>query len=111
MVILDGGPDALLPDGSGGPVLAGDEAIFIAGRVAADAPTLIRLGDTGESNALLLAYSGRLATPLGLVRITSVMGNVLATAAVVTPEAAVSVYLSDFDEPDEILICIPTVAS
>jgi len=42
MVILDGGAGAALPDGKGGPVLAGPEAVFIAGRVATDAATVVR---------------------------------------------------------------------
>jgi hypothetical protein len=53
MFIVDGGPEASLPPGSGGPILAGPEAIFIAGRIGFDAPTVVRVGADGGQGELL----------------------------------------------------------
>jgi hypothetical protein len=104
MFVLDGGPDALLPDGSGGPVLAGDEAIFVAGRVAADAPTHVIVTTAAPPSSLSLAYSGWLSTPEAVIRLANVYGDVLAAIEVDEPVSYVRIYLDDLVEPDEIFV-------
>jgi hypothetical protein len=86
MFILDGGVDAELPGGSKGPVIAGPEAIFVAGRVAADAPTLVRIGSPGSEGELVRAHAGDLATPDRVLRI--------------------EIFLTDLQEPDEIFVAL-----
>lgn len=104
MFILDGSTEALLPDGFGGPVLAGEEAIFVAGRVAADAPTHVMIGSATPPASLSLTYSGRLLTPEYVIRLTNVTGDLLAELAVRTPVSLVRIYLDDPIEPDEIFV-------
>lgn len=106
MFVLDGGPDAALPDGSGGPILAGPEALFVAGRVAADAPTVLRVGQPGGQEALVLAYEGLLATPDRRLRVVTVLGDVLGEVAVPNDETPVQVFLSDLEEPDLIFVAV-----
>jgi len=106
MVIVDGGEHAELPGGSGGPVLAGDEAIFVAGRVAADAPTLIRIGDEVATDGLVLAYSGSIRTSDGILRIASIEGHELVSVPVPTARTTVRIFLTNLQEPDEIAISI-----
>ena len=101
MFILDGAVDAQLPSGSGGPVLAGPEAIFVAGRVAADAPTRVRIGSLGGQDDLVWAYAGDLATPARTLRLLNVMGDVLAEVPVDEEVTPIEIYLTDLDEPDE----------
>lgn len=106
MLILDGGPDAALPVGSGGPILAGTEAIFIAGRVESDASTKVRIGIPGEEGQLLHAYTGQLLTPLRQLRVVSVEGESFGEVTVPDPVTSVSIYLTDFEEPDEIFVAV-----
>jgi hypothetical protein len=106
MFILDGGLDADLPAGSGGPVLAGPEAIFIGGRVAADAPTLVRIGSPGTQGDLIMAYAGDLATPDRVLRLLNVEGDVLAEVHVEEKATPVEIYLTDLEEPDEIFVAV-----
>jgi hypothetical protein len=106
MFILDGGLDAELPAGSGGPILAGPEAIFVAGRVAADAPTLVRIGPPGSPNQLVKAYTGELATPGRILRLLNVNGSVLAEVAVPEVSTSLEIYLTDLEEPDEIYVAL-----
>jgi hypothetical protein len=107
MFILDGGPAAQLPRGSGGPVLAGPEAVFVAGRVESDAPTLFRIGQPGGEAGLILAHSGSLATPRCRLRVVSVAQEVLGEVSVPGPRTSILIYMTDLDEPDEIFVCIP----
>jgi hypothetical protein len=106
MFILDGGREAGLPSGSAGPILAGPEAIFIAGRVAADAPTLVRIGPPGTQGQLVKAFAGDLATPDRTLRVVNVSGNVLAEVEVRSSVTPLEIYLTDLDEPDEIFVAI-----
>jgi hypothetical protein len=106
MFVLDGGLDAELPDASDGPVLAGPEAIFVAGRVAADAPTLVRIGAPGNQGDLVLAYAGDLATPDHILRARNVLGDVLAEVHVEGEVTLIQIYLTDLDEPDEIFVAL-----
>lgn len=106
MFILDGGPEADLPPGSGGPVLAGPEAIFVAGRIEFDAPTTLRVGEPGGHGDLLHAYSGGLATPHRILRVVSVEQEVLGEVSVPAEHSTVSIFLSDFEEPDEIFVAV-----
>jgi hypothetical protein len=106
MFIIDGGVEARLPEGSGGPVLAGPEAIFIAGRVAADAATHLWMGADLEHGSLILAYTGTLTTPKLQVRITNVNGDELGVLDVDCHATCVEVYLSDLEEPDEICVIV-----
>ena len=109
MFILDGGLDAELPAGSGGPILAGPEAIFVAGRVAADAPTLVRIGPPGKAEQLVKAYAGELATPDRVLRLVNVDGDVFAEVAVPDVSTPLEIYLTDLEEPDEIYVALPVV--
>ena len=104
MFILDGGVDAQLPAGSGGPVLAGPEAIFVAGRVAADAPTLVRIGSFADHAELVAAFAGEIATPDRVLRLLNVTGDVLAQVPVDGEVTPVEIYVTDLDEPDEIVV-------
>lgn len=106
MVVLDGGLDAELPEGSGGPVLAGPEAVFVAGRVAADAPTVIRLEHPGDEGDLVLAYEGEIETPERRLRVANVLGDLLGEVMVASVRSRIQIHLSDFDEPDEILVVV-----
>ena len=104
MFILDGGLDAELPSGSGGPILAGPEAIFVAGRVAADAPTRVRIGQPGTEGDLVEAYEGELKTPERTLRLLNVMGDVLAEVPVQDAVTRIRIYLTDLEEPDEVFV-------
>ena len=104
--ILDGGADAELPAGSGGPVLAGPQAIFVAGRVAPDAPTIVRIGSRRDQGELVAAYAGHLATPDRLLRLLNVGGDVLAQVPVDCQVTPIEIYVSDLDEPDEISVAL-----
>ena len=104
MFILDGGPDSELPTGSGGPVLAGRGAIFVAGRVAADASTVVRIGTSVGHGDLVLAYEGDLETPDSELRLLNILGDVLAVVSVCSPVTRITIYLSDLAEPDEVLV-------
>lgn len=106
MFVLDGGEEATLPDGSGGPVLAGPEAVFVAGRVASDAPTHLRVGRDRDHAELVLAYRGLLATPNRRLRVVNVMGDELGEVEVAGVSTEIEVYLSDLDEPDEIYVAV-----
>ena len=106
MFILDGGLDAELPAGAGGPILAGPEAIFIGGRVAADASTLVRIGSSGDQGDLVTAYTGDLATPDRVLRVLNVMGDVLAEVPVNDTITPLEIYLTDLEEPDEIFVAV-----
>lgn len=108
MLILDGGPDAELPPGSGGPVLAGSEAIFIGARVDADAETSVRLtqGTGSRPGQLVEAYSGVLETPERVVRLVNVTGDVLADLPVPAERTHVVIYLSDLEEPDQVVVAV-----
>ena len=106
MFILDGGVGAELPSGSGAPVLAGPEAIFVAGRVAADAPTLVRIGSPGRQGDLVRAYAGDLATPGRVLRLVNVTGDVLAEVRVDAEVTPVEIFLTDLDELDEIFVAL-----
>ena len=108
MFILDGGLDSQLPSGSGGPVLAGPEAIYVAGRVAADAPTLVKIrsGKPDSATELVRAYAGDLATPDRVLRLLDVTGNVLAEVSVNETVTPIEIFLTDLDEPDEIFISL-----
>jgi hypothetical protein len=106
MFIFDGGLDAELPAGSGGPVVAGPKAIFVAGRVAADAPTALRIGSPGGQGELVRAYVGDLATPERVLRLVTVTGHVLAEVPVTGEVISVEIFLSDLDEPDEIFVAL-----
>ena len=106
MIVLDGGPDAKVPSGSGGPILAGPEAIFVAGRVAADAPTRIRIGAPGSAGELVEAFTGTLATPNRVVRLATVTGDVLVEVIVPARSTALTIFLSDLEEPDEIYVAL-----
>jgi hypothetical protein len=107
MLIVDGGPDSELPRGSGGPVLAGPEAIFVAGRVDVDADTSVRLTQLGTAwPGLIEAYRGTLETPDRVVRLVNVSGDVLAELAVPTERTSVVVFVSDLDEPDEVVVSV-----
>lgn len=106
MFVLDGGPDAELPAGSGGPILAGPEAIFVAGRVAADAPTLVRIGAPDQPGHLVKAYTGELATPDNTLRLLNVDGEVLAQIEVPGRTTPLEIYLTDLEEPDEIYVAV-----
>lgn len=106
MFVLDGGDEAHLPDGSGGPVLAGPEAVFVAGRVAADAPTHLRIGRDRDHAELVLAYRGVLATPSRRLRVVNVMGDELGEVEVAGNSTEIEIFLSDLDEPDEIYVAL-----
>lgn len=106
MFVLDGGHEAELPLGSGGPVLAGPEAIFIAGRVAADAETRVRLGTARTERDLVEAYDGELVTPDRILRLLNVMGDVLAAVPVRDTVTRIRIYLTDMEEPDEIVVAV-----
>lgn len=106
MFIVDGGSGAALPAGAGGPILAGPEAVFIAGRVEYDAPTLFRVGSDGGQGDLIMAHSGVLATPHRTLRVVNVEQEVLGEVTVSGVQTLISVYLTDFDEPDEIFVQI-----
>lgn len=106
MFVFDGGPDAQLPIGSGGPVLAGPEAIFVAGRVASDASTVVRVGDPGGQGGLVSAYDGVIATPNRILRVVNVEQEVLGVVGVPGELTQVRVYLTDPDEPDEIFVAL-----
>lgn len=91
-------------------VVAGPGAIFISGRVEYEAPTLIRIGDHGETggetDGLVLAYAGELATPDGRLQILNVDFNVLGEVQVRAGLTSLSIYLNDLVEPSEILIAL-----
>jgi len=106
MLILSGSIEATLPDGSGGPVLAGPEAIFIAGRVVADAPTLVRIGPPGTNGDHVSAYAGTVATPDLMLRLETVEGDLLGQASVVGSVTPIEIYLTDLEEPDEIFVAV-----
>jgi hypothetical protein len=106
MFILDGGVDAELPGGSKGPVIAGPEAIFVAGRVAADAPTLVRIGSPGSEGELVRAHAGDLATPDRVLRLVNVTGDVLAEVRVDQEVTPIEIFLTDLQEPDEIFVAL-----
>jgi hypothetical protein len=106
MFVLDGGADAELPSGSGAPIVACPEAIFVAGRVAADAATLVRIGSRGGQRDLVRAYAGDLATPERVLRLVNVTGDVLVEVPVTTKVTPVEIFLTDFDEPDEIFVAL-----
>jgi hypothetical protein len=106
MFILDGGADAALPSGSSAPVLAGPEAVFVAGRVAADAPTLVRIGSLGQPRDFVRAYAGDLATPDRVLRLVNVAGDVLAEVPVKEEVTRIEIFLTDLEEPDEIFVAL-----
>lgn len=106
MFTIEGDPDAELPDGPGGVVLAGPEAIFVAGRVAADAPTMLRIGTSADAGDLVLAYAGEVATPNGVLRVVNTEEDLLAQVDVPTPSTRVAIYLTNLVEPDEILVAL-----
>lgn len=106
MFILDGGADAELPSGPAAPVLAGPEAVFVAGRVAADAATLVRIGSRGQQGDLVRAYAGDLATPERVLRLVNLTGDVLAEVAVKEEVTPIEIFLTDLDEPDEIFVAL-----
>jgi hypothetical protein len=110
MFILDGGPNAGLPSGSGGPVLAGPEAIFVAGRVAVDAPTVLRVGGPGGQGSLVPAYSGVLSTPDQVLRVLNIDQVVLGEVRVPDSLTPISIFLTDLEEPDEIYVAISSVS-
>lgn len=111
MVILDGGRDAELPDGSGGPILPGPEAVFIGGRVDVDAHTSIRIGDWGTPPGdLVLAYEGAVETPTNSLRLVDIDGGELASVPVRNLQTPIRIYLTDLQEPDEILIAADGIA-
>ena len=87
-------------------MLAGPEAIFVAGRVAADAPTIVRFGSRRDQDQLVAAYAGRLATPDRLLRLVNVGGDVLAQVPVDCKFTTIEIYVSDLDEPDEIVVAL-----
>ena len=104
--VLDGGSDAALPRGSAMPVLVGPEAVFVAGRVAADAPTLVRIGPPRLRDDLVRAYVGALATPQRVLRVVTVTGDVLAEVSVGDEITRIEIFLSDLEEPDEIHVAL-----
>ena len=107
ILILDGGPDAELPPGSGGPILAGPEAIFVGVRVDVDAETSVRLTEIGTPPAgLVEAYRGTLQTPDRVVRLVNVTGDVLAEVPVRNEQTPVVIFLSDLEEPDEVVVSL-----
>lgn len=106
MFTIEGDPDAELPDGEGGVVLAGPEAIFVAGRVEADAPTTFRIGTSADAGDLVLAYAGEVATPNRVLRVVNTDEELLAQVDVPTTSTPVSIYLTDLIEPDEILVAL-----
>lgn len=106
MFIVDGGPDAELPPGTRVPVLAGPEAIFVAGRIEFDAPTVFRMGPTGGERDLVHAYTGEIATPQRALRVVTIDGEVLGQVSVPQTQTRVSIYVTDFDEPDEIYVAV-----
>lgn len=107
MMILDGGAGAELPDGKGGPVLAGPEAIFIAGRVAADADTVVRFADElGCPHGFVEAYSGVLATPDRRVRLVTVTDDLLTEVPVAGASTKVTIYVDDRTEPDQVVLAL-----
>lgn len=104
MFVLDGGPNALLPSGSGGSILAGGEAVFVAGRVACDAPTRIRVARSAPPASLALAYSGWLSTPDAVLRVSGVDNERIAEMVVDATNIYLRIYLDNQDEPDEIFV-------
>lgn len=105
VVILDGGPDAAIAQGDSWPVVAGPESILIAGRIAADSPTIVRIGEEGRKSDFVLAYQGRLATPRRELRLVSAeLGNVLGMVEVPDEVTELQIFLTDLDEPDEIYV-------
>lgn len=111
MVILSGGPDAELPpeteeSEAGAVVVPGPEAIFVSGRVEFDAPTLIRIGDAAEVGDLVLAYTGEIATPDRTFQILDTELEVLGQVQVPTDQTSLSIYVTDLQEPDEILVVL-----
>ena len=108
MMILDGGEGSALPDGKGGPVLAGPEAIFIAGRPAADAETVVRFADEVSCpSGFVEAYAGVLATPARLVRLVTATDDLLlAEVPVAGLSTRINVYVDDPTEPDEVVLAL-----
>lgn len=106
LFIVDGGRDAELPQGSIEPVLAGPEAIVMAGRVACDAPTLFRVASRDSRGDLLLAYSGVLSTPSLILRVVTAEQYVLGEVPVAGKRTAISIFVTDLEEPDEILVAL-----
>jgi hypothetical protein len=106
MLIADGGPSSTLPEGRGGPVLAGPEAIFIGCRIDADAATRIVVATElpADLRSCFLALDGVLFTPQRIIRLVNVYDDeffVLRTAGEETP---LQVFLSDLEEPD--IVCL-----
>lgn len=106
MFVLDGGPNAALPEGSGGPILAGREAIFVAGRVELDAPTIFRVGAPGGDSGLILGFSGSILTPRRILRVVTVEQEVLGELSVPRATTFLNIYLSDLVEPDEVFVAV-----
>jgi hypothetical protein len=110
MFVLDGGPDAHLPQESGGPVVAGPQAIFVAGRVSADSTTLVRIGPSETPSQLVKAYEGDLETPHRTLRLLNVTGEVILAVQVHDVVTRVRIYLTDLEEPDEIFVAVENIA-
>lgn len=116
MVLIAGDVGASLPpepdDAEGtnrsvpSAVVAGPEAIFVSGRVEYEAPTLIRIGDHDETDGLVLAYTGELATPDGRLQILNMDFDVLGEVQVSAGLTSLSIYLNDLVEPDEVVIAL-----
>lgn len=87
-------------------MLAGPEAIFVAGRVAADAPTVVRIGPSGGEGDLVCAYAGDLATPGYVLRLVTVSDDVLAEVPVDEAVLRLEIFLKDLEEPDEIYVAL-----
>lgn len=83
-------------------MLPGPEAVFVAGRVEGDAPTLICMGPPGRQDDLILAYAGELATPARVLRIVTVDQEVLGEVGVQDDVTQIKIFVTDLEEPDEI---------
>lgn len=108
MLILDGGPMSDLPEGSGGPIVAGPEAIFIGTRIDVDASTrvLVATAVPDSLGPLVEGFAGELASPLQVLRVANVYGDEYVTIPVSGNLSAVQILLSDFDEPDLVVIVV-----
>lgn len=110
MILLAGDSDAELPpepdDDMAHVVVAGSSAVFVAGRVQYDAPTLIRVGEAEGTERLTLAHTGVLATPDHRLQIIDMDLETLGEIPVRAEATPIEIYVSDLSEPDEILVVV-----
>jgi hypothetical protein len=108
MLILDGGLLSDLPEGSGGPLLAGPEAIFIGTRIDVDAPTrlMVVTAVPDSLGPLVEGFAGNLASPVQVLRVANVFGDEYITIPVSISLTGVQILLSNFEEPDLVVIVV-----